>query len=85
MDIIETEKRLWGEGNSGFTKESCTRSNHRQRKPQVCLLIQCPSRQHHSPHTISTFHWDTPYTLQLGGDKILILLSQCGPSNVPSE
>jgi len=38
MEIVETEKRLWGEGNSGFTKESAlTRSHHRQRKPQVCF------------------------------------------------
>lgn len=43
MDIIETEKRLWVEGNSGFTKESCTRSNHRQRKPQN-MSHMSPSR-----------------------------------------
>lgn len=35
MDIVETEKRLWGEGNTGFSKETpFPRSNHRQRKPQ---------------------------------------------------
>ena len=35
MEIVETEKRLWGENNSGFPKDSYARSNHRQRKPQV--------------------------------------------------
>lgn len=44
MEIIETEKRLWGEGNSGFTKDSAfARSNHRQRKPQT-MTHMSPSR-----------------------------------------
>merc|ERR1712187_635509 len=44
MEIIETEKRLWGEGNSGFTKDGAfARSNHRQRKPQT-MTHMSPSR-----------------------------------------
>jgi len=44
MEIVETEKRLWGENNSGFPKDTYARSNHRQRKPQALTPHMSPSR-----------------------------------------
>jgi len=39
METIETEKRLWGDSDSGFSNNTSPtgsyRQNNRQRKPQV--------------------------------------------------